>query len=242
MLRVRWFVGVLLMIAASAALFAQFDGFFRRRYSQRQPPPTEFVFARWEYSRGGDGWSHDYPVAEEHINQIMKEATFIDVEQPSYKIIPMESPEIFLYPFGYISEPGQMALTEEEIANFREFVDRGGFVMLDDFDGPRHFSIMKQNLERVFPDRQMFRMTDEHAILNTYYKIDSLYVESPYDVGANAEFWGINNDKGDLSVIICANNDIGDFWEYIDEPVYPVKPSAEALKLGINFILYAMTH
>jgi hypothetical protein len=55
-------------------------------------------------------------------------------------------------------------------------------------------------------------------------------------------FYGINNEKGDLAVVICANNDIGDFWEFIDQPYYAVRPSAEALKLGINFILYAMTH
>ena len=88
----------------------------------------------------GSGWSHDYPDAEEHINQIMSEATGVNVDKMSYKIIPLESDEIFKYPFGYISEPGQMGLTETEIKNFREFVDRGGFVMLDDFDNARQFA------------------------------------------------------------------------------------------------------
>jgi hypothetical protein len=115
-------------------------------------------------------------------------------------------------------------------------------VMVDDFDGPRMFSIMKQNMDRVFPDRAMTLLTDNHPILHTYYDIDTLYVESPYDVGAKAGFYGINNEKGDLAVIICYNNDVGDYWELIDEPAYAVRPSAEALKLGINFVIYAMTH
>jgi hypothetical protein len=141
-----------------------------------------------------------------------------------------------------ISEPGMMWLSDVEVKNFREFVDRGGFVMIDDFDGPRQFQVMQQNIQRVFPDREMYKVQDTHAILHTYYDIDSLYVESPYEVGAPAVFYGINDAKGDLAVLICANNDVGDYWEWIDEPMYAVKPSAEALKLGINFILYAMTH
>jgi hypothetical protein len=67
-------------------------------------------------------------------------------------------------------------------------------------------------------------------------------VESPYDVGGKAEFFGVNDENGRLAVIICHNNDIGDYWEKIDQPTYAVRPSAEALRLGINFVLYAMTH
>jgi hypothetical protein len=225
-----------------AQRFRAEDSFFGYRSQKNEPPPTEFVFARWEYSSGNDGWSHDYPDAEEHINQLIHDATKIETEKMSYRVVSMASDEIFKYPFGYLSEPGQMRLNEEEIKHFREFVDRGGFVMLDDFDGPRQFAVMKQNIDRVFPDRQMYRMTDDHAILNTYYKIDSLYVESPYNVGAPAEFYGINNSQGELAVIICANNDIGDFWEWLDSPMYPLRPSAEGVKMGINFVLYAMTH
>ncbi len=234
---------VALLFFISTAALAQFGrGFgFGYGFHQNEPPDTEFIFSRWQYQMGS-GWSHDYPEAEEHINQIMSEATGIHVDRLSYRIVPMGSKDIFKYPFGYISEPGQMRLTDEEVKNFREFVDRGGFVMLDDFDGPQQFSMMRRNLERVFPDRPMVPLTDEHKILHSYYDIDSLYVESPYQVGGQAQFFGINNASGDLSVIICFNNDIGDFWEWVDEPMYPLKPSAEALRLGVNFILYAMTH
>jgi hypothetical protein len=248
-----WITGiaVFLLTAVSAwgMLYSQrggrdrfgFGNFFE--VENPDQPRTEFIFARWQYGRGRNGgWWHDYPDAEEHITQIMKEATGIDVDRTSYAIVPMSSRDIFKYPFGYISEPGMMLLTDTEVKNFREFIDRGGFVMLDDFDGPRQWSVMKQNLDRVFPDRPMFRLDQTHPILHTYYDIDSLYVESPYNVGADAVFYGINNEKGVLSVVICFNNDVGDFWELIDRPVYAVRPSAEALKLGINFVVYAMTH
>jgi hypothetical protein len=246
MSRLRMVIVVVLILLATGVLFGQrFREEFRYfgfRPPDNVPPSSEFVFARWAYSDGSDGWSHDYPAAEQHINQLIKDATSIAVEKMSYRIVPMDSDDIFKYPFGYISEPGMAILTDDEVKNFREFVDRGGFVMLDDFDGSRQFAIMQQNIRRVFPDREMFLMTDAHPVLNTYYPIDSLYVESPYNVGADAVFYGVNNDKGELAVIICANNDLGDFWEWLDQPRYPLKPSAEGVKLGINFVLYSMTH
>ena len=236
---------VLLILVVYGEVHAQrYRGFGGYGMRQNEPPAeSEFVFARWQYGNGmSGGWWHDYPDAEEHINQVMNEATGIKTNSMSYRIVPMSSNEVFEYPFGYISEPGTMWLSNVEVKNFRELVDRGGFVMIDDFDGPRQFQVMQQNLERVFPDREMFKVKDTHAILHTYYDIDSLYVESPYAVGAPAVFYGINDAKGDLAVLICFNNDVGDYWEWIDEPMYAVRPSAEALKLGINFILYAMTH
>jgi hypothetical protein len=240
MSKTRGLLACLVFVLVTGVAMGQFGG--RQRIQQNYDvPETEFIFARWQYE-SGSGWNHDYPNAEEHINQIMSEATGIHVDKMSYTIVPISSDEIFNYPFAYISEPGQMYLSDAEVRNFREFVDRAGFVMLDDFDGERMFSIMAENLQRVFPDREMFRMEDSHAILNTYYKIDSLYVESPYDVGGKAEFFGIKDEHGRLAVIICYNNDIGDYWEWIDEPNYALRPSAEALRMGVNFVLYAMTH
>jgi hypothetical protein len=230
--------GVLIGMVTGLAGAQFFGGRFRQNLDVSK---TDFVFARWQYASGG-GWNHDYPDAEEHINQIMAEATGVDVDKLSYLIVPLESEEIFKYPFGYISEPGQMYLSETEVKNFREFVDRGGFVMLDDFDNAQQFRVMKQNLDRVFPDRPMVHLRGDHNILRTYYTIDALYVESPYEVGAPAEFWGITGDDGNLQVMICFNNDIGDYWEWVDRPEYKLRPSVEALRLGINFVLYAMTH
>ena len=68
---------------------------------QNDAPDTEFVFARWQYGGFRGGWEHDYPDAEEHINQVMKEATGINVDVSSYQIVPIASQDIFNYPFGY---------------------------------------------------------------------------------------------------------------------------------------------
>jgi len=241
MLRRRLLLATILLLVPSTLALAQYFRGGGRVSQNNDVSQTEFIFARWQI-RNGNGWWHDYPDAEENVNQIMSEATGLNVDRMSYRIVPLDSDDVFKYPFGYISEPGMMTLSDQEVKNFREFVDRGGFVMLDDFDNARQFAVMRENMERVFPDKPLVHLKGDHNILRTYYAIDSLYVISPYDVGADAEFWGISDDDGTLRVIICFNNDVGDFWEYIDKPQYALKPTKEALRLGINFVMYAMTH
>jgi hypothetical protein len=216
---------------------------------QNEPPDTEFIFARLHYgvSRrarfGGTGWAHDYPVAEQHINQIIGEATGLNIERMSYRIVEMGSPEIFQYPFTYISEAGEMNLTEKEVVNLREYLNRGGFVMVDDFDGPYDLQVFRQNMLRVFPERDIVPLAMDHAIFNSFYTVDPLDFPSPYlQAGSNPAFYGYPDEHGNLSMIICHDNDIGDFWEYIDQPVFPLEPSTQSLRFGINFVVYALTH
>ena len=249
----RWLPAVLVAVTllSAVAVLAQRGGRTRFNlfggYRENDPPNTEFVLARWHYTAGwrGDGWSHDYPTAEEHILQIMKEVTGINVERLSYRVVELGSPEIFDYPFSYVSEPGEMLLTDHEVANLREYINRGGFVMIDDFGGQgqgrEEFDAFRDNLIRAFPERDVFVLSEDHEMLNTFYKINSIETVHPM-TGVKSVFYGYPDGNRGLSMIICYNNDVGDYWEFIDQPYYAVKPSAEALKLGINFVIYAMTH
>jgi hypothetical protein len=225
------------------------------RYPQRfrQPffysndaPPTELVVARWQYTaRGkfnGTGWSHNYPSSDQHFAQVVSEATNIDVRNLSYRIVELGSPEVFRHPFAVVSEPGEMALTDHEVDNLREFIDRGGFVVMDDFDGPRDLSTLQRNLHLAFPDRDLVRLTIDHPIFNVFYHIDALNVVSPYLVDGEPVFYGLMNKDGHIGIIACYNNDLENFWDYIDRGEYPLKPSVEAFRLGINFVIYSMTH
>ncbi|HLQ75751.1 MAG TPA: DUF4159 domain-containing protein [Terriglobia bacterium] len=243
-------VGVLILFLLSGAIsYAQRGRFNSNSAALNNTPPenSEFVLARWHYTAGwgGGGWVHDFPTAEEHITQIMNETTGIRTNRLSYRIVELDSPEIFKYPFSYVSEPGEMRLTDHEIENLREYIERGGFVMIDDFGGQRtpeiEFEHFQANLIRAFPGREMFRLTDEHPLLHVFYDVDGLYMEHPMTY-VKADFFGFEDSKGRLAMIICFNNDVGDYWEFIDQPVYRLKPSAEALKLGINFVMYSMTH
>jgi uncharacterized protein DUF4159 len=224
----------------------RFFGFVSRNAFQKDDPLKEFAIARW-YSSGwrGDGWSHDYPTAEEHILQIMKEVSLIDTDRLSYKIVDLASPEIFKYPFAYISHPGEVVPSDEEIVNLREYVERGGFLMLDDFggqgQGPWEMEGFQNVLRRAFPGREMYLLKDDHELLRLSYHIDNFNMEHPMS-GAKSIFYGFDDRHGRLAMIICYANDVGDYWEFIDQPYYKLRPSTEALKLGINIALYSMTH
>jgi uncharacterized protein DUF4159 len=238
---------VLLLIipAAGTLLYAQFG----RRFFvdlDHQPPQTELVVARWEYTaRGkfnGTGWSHNYPSSDQHFAQVISEATNIDVKNLSYRIVELGSDDVFKYPFAVVSEPGEMALTDHEVHNLREFVERGGFVLMDDFDGPRDLATLQRDLHKAFPDRDLVRLSIDHEIFNMFYRIDALNVVSPYLVDGEPIFYALLNKDGKVGVMACYNNDLENFWDYIDRGEYPLKPSVEAFRLGINFVIYAMSH
>src|SRR3972149_4081891 len=139
-------LGLLLKTAVSQTQFLEFQRLMQDLGNHRQPPKdTEFVFARVQFTSNGpgrgargfrqiEGWAHDYPDAEEHILQLAKETTGINLSKMSYVIVRMDSEEIFRYPFAYFSEVGEMTLTPKEVENLREYLKRGGFIMVDDFD------------------------------------------------------------------------------------------------------------
>ena len=232
-----------LIFAVSTLVYPQGRWFF---IQQNDPPDTELIVARWKFGTNGRighmGWSHNYPNSDAHINTLIAEATGINVERESYRIVELGSPEVFRYPFAYVSEPGEMELTPQEVINLREFIERGGFILVDDFDGAVQLNQLRRQLERAFPDRSLFPLTIDHPIFKMFYDIDQLNVVAPYRVGGDPIFYGFRNGQGELAMIACFNNDLANFWDWIDRRAYPLKPSVEAFRLGINFAMYAMTH
>jgi len=224
---------------------------------RRAPADTEFVFARVRFRdfRGGfgafggfggfggkPGWAHDYPSAEQHILQVASEATGINLRKDSYVIVELESEELFQYPFVYFSEVGTMNLTDREIENLREYFNRGGFAMIDDFEGARAIGSFANQMRRVFPNRAFVEMTLDHPIFHSFYEIPTLDVTPAYGADSPPKFYGYYDERGRLLMIINHNNDVGDFWEWIDQPRFPLQPSTEALRFGINYFVYSLTH
>jgi len=258
-------LALLAVAAGIAASIVLAPAFAQRQYdevrqlwqdleSHRRPPDnTEFIFARVRYrtlasSRGYrrvlEGWAHDYPVAEEHILQVASEATGINLNKMSYVIVPLDSDEIFHYPFLYFSEVGEMYLTDREAANLREYFNRGGFAMIDDFDSQYSLDWFLAQMKQVFPERDFPELKLADPIFHTYYEIPTLDIQPPYAAadGGDPKFYGYYDDRGRLLMIINHNNDLGDFWEWIDQPRYPLQPSTEGLRFGINYLLFSLTH
>jgi hypothetical protein len=232
-------------VLGSSLAAAQFGRRYLRTIEDHEAPPTEFVAMRWHFGTNGAighmGWSHNYPESEINLNEFIGRTTRIDVEDDSYRLIELGSPEIFAYPFAYISEPGEMEMTEAEVANLREYIDRGGFVLIDDFD-TWHMDNLREEMHRVFPQRNFVRLTVDDPIWDLVYKVEDLESMAPYVQGDDPVYYALVNDAGQIAVMALHNNDLANFWEWYGSPQYPLRPATDAFRMGTNFVVHAMTH
>ena len=126
---------------------------------------------------------------------------------------------------------------QKEFENLRQYIDRGGFIVVDDFDGERQLDNFRRQLAEAFPDRSLDRLHISHPIFNTFYSIESLETFDPYVPGGEPVFYGLNNKDGTLAIVACHNNDLQNFWDWIGTASYPLRPSSEAFRMGVNFTI-----
>ena len=234
------------LVVLCAATLAWGQGFRGRRIEQNQPPPTEFVAARWHFGTNGYighmGWSHNYPDSDRNLNGFLGRATRLDVEDSSYRIVELGSDEVFEYPFAYVSEPGEMELTDHEVRNLREFIGRGGFVLMDDFDGPVQWEQMRSQILRVFPDGEFVPLDIDHVVFNTYMQPDGLEAMAEHVPGGEIHYFGLLDDAGRVTVLAGLNNDLANFWDWYADGGMPLKPATDAFRIGTSAVLYALSH
>jgi hypothetical protein len=189
--------------------------------------------------------------ADEFLTMLLRELTGINTGPQAIKVVRLDNPEVFKYPFLYLSEPGFLMLTDKEIKFLGEYLRRGGFIMADDFRtaaylrGPEELDVLRYYLKRALPERELVRLDITHPIFHTFYDVDSLQMEPPYPIGNGehmAEFWGMSDDNGNLQLIANYNNDVGDYWKYLDRGDKPLRDSSRAVRLGVDYVIYAMTH
>lgn len=244
--RSRALLAAVAAAAVLAATLAYGQGFGRRYIEQNDPPPTEFVAARWHFGTNGYighmGWSHNYPQSDRHLNSFLMRATGLDVEELSYRIVELGSDEVFEYPFAYVSEPGEMELTEQEVENLRQFINRGGFVLMDDFDGPIQWAQMRSQVLRAFPHTDFVPLTVDHRVFHTHSDVDTFDDMAEHVPGGSITYFGLFDDNGKLAILAGHNNDLANFWDWYGDGQMPLKPSTDAFRLGANAVIYSMTH
>lgn len=219
----------------------------------------EFYFTRARYTgyrRGYSGsWAVDYPKADQQFLVGLTRQTIIDAYDMDH-VVDLDDPELRRFPFLYALEVGAMQLTPPEIEGLRTYLEAGGFLMIDDFWGTREWENFVEQIGQVLPGRPIVEVPMDHAIFNAFYNIDevvqvpnvrqgiySVYGYPTYERdGIVPHVRGIFDDKGRLMVGITWNSDLGDAWEWADDPRYPLKFSTYAWAVGINFIVYAMSH
>ncbi|MGE5569694.1 MAG: DUF4159 domain-containing protein [Rhodospirillales bacterium] len=218
---------------------------------------TEWAFARLKYPsiwrrrwRGGS-WTTDYPRADRQFVQGVRRLSRVHACSAE-RVVDLSTDEIFYWPWVYAVEVGQWDLSDSEAARLREYLLRGGFLMVDDFHGTMEWQNFMASMRRVFPDRPVVDIDDKDAVFHVIYDLDErfqvpgvqyLYSGRLYERdGIEAKWRGIYDDKGRIMVAICHNMDLGDAWEWADDPRYPERFASLAYRIGVNYIVYAMTH
>ena len=225
--------------------------------------PTTHFRIDWqsEYKRGFDwregntNWTIDYPRSDRHLSAALRRLTRLQVRSVEQPINLDTDDDVFNYPWLYAVEVGHWELTPSQIDKFREYLLRGGFFMCDDFHGDDEWQVFTITMKKVFPDRPIVDLGNDAAIFHTVFDLDDRYqvpgaqyirshsvCEKCYAGGAVPHWRGIYDDHGRLMVAMCHNMDLGDSWENADDPHYPEKFSALGIRIGVNYVVYAMTH
>jgi hypothetical protein len=221
--------------------------FVRIKYTAHFRPGSNYRFDYW-----GEPWAIDAPAAEQNLSRRLKSVTAIEVGDPV--VLTLEDPTLWQYPWIYFVEPGNLRLQEAEVPILREFLLRGGTATFDDFHGPYEWENLVRELQRVFPDRRIVDLPVSHPIYTCFYKIDA-YPQIPglgsFLSGRTWEKGGfvphlraVLDDRERPMVLINWNTDMGDGWEWSNAEEYPgyIRNTREAYRMGINEIVYALTH
>ena len=205
-----------------------------------------------DWKMGGTIWSQDYPRADRHFSLAMRRLTRLHVRSAEQPVDLDDKDDVYNWPWLYAVQTGQWRLTNSQAAELREFLLRGGFFMCDDFWGPAQWDVFLDSMKRVFPDRQIVDLPANDAIFHIVYNLDDRYqvpgarylsTGVTYKCDGCRERWrGIYDDKGRVMVAMTFDSDLGDSWEWADDPRYEERFSALGIRIGVNYILYAMTH
>jgi hypothetical protein len=212
------------------------------------PYSGQFTFVRLFYQTGrfsrNPGWSHDWPTGERNFGKILDELTSLTPYLGGGNVLAMDDPELFKYPVAYLSEPGYWVMSDAEAENLRNYLLKGGFLIIDDNAGPREWYNAVLQLELLLPDHRLVQLDATHPIFDSFFRIEQIEMPHP-NYGMIASYYGIyedNDPEGRLLVIVNRDNDIGDYWEWSDRGFVPIELSNEAYKLGVNYVIYALTH
>ncbi len=218
---------------------------------------SRYHFVRMQFSSGGRGgfggfgrrgrepmWAHDWPRAERNFLAILSETTGVDTDRQAANVLSFADDEIFKHPILYMVEPGGWNPTDDEVANLRAHLMKGGFLIVDDFRGFRAYDNLVYQLERALPELSVVELDGSERIFDSFFRVNPDDVIPPYGF-ERPVYYGIYEDNDPtkrLMVIINANNDIAEYWEYSDRGWTQIDLANEAYKLGVNYVIYGMVH
>lgn len=255
----RWLAGLAVAVVAAATAVGAQPGTGPWRPTRgadikpNVPYNGQFTFVRLRYGppipfqNQQYPWSHDYPFGEQHFMQIMNEVTNLKPRLTQSNVMTLDDPDLGKYPVVYMSEPGYWYVTPSEAAAFRAYLQKGGFVIFDDFAENRGgLDYFESVFRQVIPGAKWVPLTGDHPIFHSFFEIpDPLGFLPPYDQDLKPAYLGLFEDNDPtrrLLGIVNFNNDISEYWEYSGQGFNPIPEENEAYKLGVNYIIYGLTH
>ena len=275
--RIAFTLAALVLVAFSTLAQRRFRGQRFPEHEEEAARPTfpsgsEFHFIRVKYtdlpqyhrffgfaSRSGQGdgwWLVDWPDADDHFSEGIKRLTRIDTGDPRF--LRLTDDKLFDYPWIYATQTGWWGLTDAEIVRLREYLLRGGYLVVDDFWGS-DWELFRETMERVLPNRPITDIAESDSVMHVLYDIQekdrtfipgtrhlwmgaggTVTVHQPQ--GTSPAWRAMYDDKNRMVVAVNYNTDVGDAWEYADSPLYPEQMTALAYRYGINYLIYSMTH
>ena len=227
---------------------------------QSVPYDGRFTFARVKYLnapsgywfRGIPSWAHGYPVSEDNLLRITNEVSLLNSRVDGYNVLTLDDPELCRYPVAYLTEAGWWTLTEPEVAGFRAYLLKGGFAIFDDFKVPGQFGMggggwdtFAANMQRVIPGARFVDLDPANPVFHSFFEIKSLAdFPQAYNVGRPI-FRGLyedNDPRRRLMLVVNYNTDISQYWEWSGRGLRPFDQTNEAYKLGVNYLIYGLTH
>jgi hypothetical protein len=247
-----WHIALAVLCSAAAAVPVQFGAVGQARDDVAYDGRFTFVRLRWGsdfgFSRRGGfsaAWNHDYPRAERHLALIMQELTALDIRTDDSLILTLDDPELFNYPIAFMWEPGFWNLTDGEAESFRAYLMKGGFAIFEDFDGQGQWSNFEAQMRRVIPDARFVKLDQTHHIFNSFFQIENLEAIVHPMTGQQPSYYGLfedNDPSRRLMVVANFDNDVPEYWEWSGEGLFPFDTSTDAYKLGVNYLIYGLTH
>lgn len=198
----------------------------------------------------GTRWGTDANKGDRIFSAMLRRLTRINVRSIE-QIVDVNSDDLYDWPWLFAVAVGDWELNDSEVAHLRNYFDRGGFMMVDDFHNEREWSQFAAGINRVLPRSHFVELQDDDPIFHTVYDINERYQVSGYNIlygepserGGIVPHWrGVVDEKGRIQVAIDFNMDVGDSWEWADYPPYPEKLSALGMRMGVNYVMYAMSH
>jgi hypothetical protein len=256
------------LTASTAVVSAQFGfGRFGVRMAPKEMPDRSFTICRLMYEsvRGeadGIGWATDYPDGDNNLLIRFSELTRAPVSKdgrrrPNHWVVRITDDALFNCPYTVASDVGTMGLRAEEALKLRQYLLKGGFLWVDDFWGTPAWQHWSGVMAQVLPGRTIEDVPLADPIFHTQFEVKKKPQVPRYpfwvatrgqtsergDDSREPHFRGIRDDHGRLMVVMTHNTDMGDSWEReAEEPAYFQRFSVDGYALGVDVLLYALTH